>query len=154
MDHRHRVSRVRCAPKPRNRGRRLTFCADFYGNVQELLGFFKRSMKMEGEAYFMLDHDRAEDNQERAALNKNYYNSVDECMNLPLHEMYPAKTCLKIEQHEKFRLTHQGQSGSFICDAEHSPKFSTPGLATPNPYLFCSSIVIGSCTKCIVFQPQ
>jgi hypothetical protein len=106
---------------------RLEFCVEFLGSVEELELLFTRSVVLSGSIFFFMDDERAQESLQRARLHVSYFASDDHCATLPLEKMFEVGTVRKVQEHNDFRATHMGLDGTFILDAEQTPKFSSPG---------------------------
>ena len=124
--------------KPNKRPRRVS-CGwlavegvRFHGSENEFWELMARKCVVNGSIFFTMDDERALEDRERAALHKNY---IRHDGHVGLEYQFTSKTHATIEQHCDLRGTHQGIDGAFLLDAEHTPKFSTPGPHPPPSWI-------------------
>ena len=117
---------------PMKRPRRVTLFYkllryNFTGSEQDIWHHFLAQMVISADCYFITDDARANENFERARLQRNFYAEPAHCRDLDLEQMFTRPIVSIIENHLALRSTHEGLGGEFMCDAEQAPSYSAPG---------------------------
>jgi hypothetical protein len=100
----------------------------FWGSKDEALELFAMSVQVGGDVFFCTDEVRAKENRRRATNRGNVYAPTVNTSVLPLEHMFTSAYINNIEEHSRRRPQAEGFGGSFLLDAEQTPKFCPPGI--------------------------